>query len=48
MRQNKIKAQKIAEGQAVKDEGLTHSFEDLTDKVCSPAFPMPKDHFIEC
>lgn len=34
MRQNKIKAQKIAEGQAVKDEKLTHSFDDLTDKVC--------------
>lgn len=33
-RQNKIKAQKIAEGLATKDEGLTHGFDDLTDKVC--------------
>ncbi|KAH8150480.1 uncharacterized protein LAJ45_05693 [Morchella importuna] len=31
VRQNKMKLAKLAEGQAVKDEGLTHSFDDLTD-----------------
>lgn len=33
VRQNKMKLAKLAEGQAVKDEGLTHSFDDLTDIV---------------
>ncbi|KAL7269146.1 hypothetical protein RUND412_008199 [Rhizina undulata] len=32
MRQNAAKAKKIAEGAAEKDDGLTHSFDDLTDK----------------
>lgn len=33
-RQNRLKAEKIAGGLAVKDEKLTHSFDDLTDRVC--------------
>lgn len=34
VRQNKLKAQRIVEGLAMKDEKLTHSFDDLTDMVC--------------
>lgn len=34
MRQNRLKAEKLAAGLAVKDEKLTHSFDDLTDRVC--------------